>query len=168
MQYLCVKTALPISLDDEDWINLPSGRMFNHRFGYGSLDAYRIVEEAKTHVNLRPQTYLQVPLEPQSPKSIPDLTGHIDNSMALIITIPITADMVNQAGLSRLEHVTVSVDIEHQRRGDLEILIESPHNIASQLAARRRFDVNSQGFANWTFMTVKHWYVSSYGTFLYV
>jgi kexin len=67
--------------------------------------------------------------------------------------------MVKQAGLSRLEHITVNVDIEHQRRGDLEILIESPHNVTSQLAARRRFDLSAEGFANWTFMTVKHWLV---------
>lgn len=157
MQYLCVKTAVPISLDDDDWAHLPSGRMFNHQFGYGSLDAYRIVEEAKTHQKLRPQTYLEVPREPQHPQPIPDLTGHVDITKALTSTIPITADMVKAAGLSRLEHITINVDIEHERRGDLEILLESPHNVTSQVAARRRFDVSKDGFANWTFMTVKHW-----------
>ncbi|GAB5593615.1 pheromone processing endoprotease [Umbelopsis nana] len=157
MQYLCVKTAVPVALDDEDWTKLPTGRMFNHRFGYGSLDAYRIVEEAKTHENLRAQTHLAVPLDTKQPRPIPDLTGDEDTAKALTSVIDITAEMVRQAGLSRLEHVTVNVDIEHERRGDLEILIESPHNVTSQLAARRRFDLSNEGFANWTFMTVKHW-----------
>lgn len=65
--------------------------------------------------------------------------------------------MAKGVGLSRLEHITVGVDIQHERRGDLEILLESPHNVTSQLAARRRFDTSTDGFGNWTFMTVKHW-----------
>ncbi|CAO3694897.1 unnamed protein product [Umbelopsis ramanniana] len=157
MQYLCVKTAVPVALDDDDWTTLPSGRKFNHRFGYGSLDAYRIVEEAKTHVNLRPQVHLAIPHLTKKPQPIPDLTGQSDHSKAFISTIKVTPEMAKGVGLSRLEHITVGVDIQHQRRGDLEILLESPHNITSQLAARRRFDTSTDGFGNWTFMTVKHW-----------
>lgn len=46
-------------MDDNDWKRLPSGRLYNHKFGYGKLDAYAIVEKAKTHVLVNQQTWLE-------------------------------------------------------------------------------------------------------------
>lgn len=157
MQHLCVQTAVPISLDDDDWDVLPSGRMYNHKFGYGKLDTFAIVERAKTFENVGPQTYLQVS-SPRHIRDIPDRSSSSHNKLAkLTDTITITQDMVDGAGISKLEHVTVTVYIEHGRRGDLEILLESPQNIISQLGTPRKFDVSSEGLIDWTFMTVKHW-----------
>lgn len=160
MQYLCVETAIPISLEDPDWATLPSGRMYNHKFGYGKLDAYAIVERAKTFESVRPQTYLEIPLQLDEPQSIPDLTelnAAIDKSRALTSTISVSEEWVAKAGLGRLEHVTATVNIEHSRRGDLETLLESPNDVVSQLGAPRKFDTSPSGLRNWTFMTVKHW-----------
>ncbi|ORZ18774.1 peptidase S8/S53 domain-containing protein [Absidia repens] len=153
MQYLCVQTAVPLSLEDTDWTLLPSGRMYNHKFGYGKLDAYAIVEAAKTFEKVGPQTYLQVS-SPENKRTIPDRTLEFND---LTDTISVTQDMVDAAGLARLEHITVMVYIEHDRRGDLEVLLESPQNISSQLGAPRKYDVSAEGLINWTFMTVKHW-----------
>ncbi|KAI8146504.1 peptidase S8/S53 domain-containing protein [Fennellomyces sp. T-0311] len=160
MQYLCVETAVPVSLEDSDWDTLPSGRMYNHKFGYGKLDAYAIVEHAKTFENVGPQTYLQLAAVPPEMQEIPDLTdlsGNMDKNDALTSTIVVTQEMVDAAGLGRLEHVTATVNIEHGRRGDLETLLESPHDIVSQLGAPRKFDTSTDGLTDWTFMTVKHW-----------
>lgn len=160
MQYLCVETAIPISLEDTDWATLPSGRMYSNKFGYGKLDAYAIVEHAKTFKNVRPQTYLQLPSPSSNEQEIPDLTeltGNVDKSRALTSTITVTEDMVKAAGLGRLEHVTATVNIEHGRRGDLETLLESPNEVISQLGAPRKFDTSAEGLINWTFMSVKHW-----------
>ena len=161
MQHLCVETAVPVSIEDSDWDTLPSGRMYNHKFGYGKLDAYAIVERAKTFENVRPQTYLQLSMQPFDKQDIPDLTdlsgNVVDKSGALTSTITVTQDMVDAAGLGRVEHVTATVNIEHGRRGDLETLLESPNDIVSQLGAPRKFDSSSEGFVDWTFMTVKHW-----------
>ncbi|KAG2217513.1 hypothetical protein INT45_001800 [Circinella minor] len=160
MQHLCVETAVPVSIEDSDWDTLPSGRMYNHKFGYGKLDAYAIVERAKTFENVRPQTYLQLSTQPFDKQDIPDLTdlsGNVDKSGALTSIITVTQDMVDAAGLGCVEHVTATVNIEHGRRGDLETLLESPNDIVSQLGAPRKFDSSSEGFVDWTFMTVKHW-----------
>ncbi|KAI9319099.1 peptidase S8/S53 domain-containing protein [Dichotomocladium elegans] len=160
LQYLCVETAVPISLEDSDWDTLPSGRLYNHKFGYGKLDAFAIVEHAKTFESVGPQTYLQLSEEPIEKQDIPDLTdanNAIDKSRALTSTIAVTQEMVDGAGLGRLEHVTVTVNIEHGRRGDLETLLESPNGITSQLGSPRKFDTSTEGFVDWTFMTVKHW-----------
>ncbi|KAI9485066.1 peptidase S8/S53 domain-containing protein [Zychaea mexicana] len=160
MQHLCVQTAVPVSIEDSDWDTLPSGRMYNHKFGYGKLDAYAIVEHAKTFENVGPQTYLQLSLAPADKQDIPDLTdlsGNVDKNDALTSTITVTQEMVDAAGLGRMEHVTATVNIEHGRRGDLETLLESPSDIVSQLGASRKFDASTEGLVDWTFMTVKHW-----------
>ncbi|CAO3596014.1 unnamed protein product [Absidia cylindrospora] len=154
MQYLCVQTAVPLSLDDGDWTLLPSGRKYNHKFGYGKLDAYAIVEAAKTFEKVGPQTYLQVSAR-RNKRRIPDRS--VDPDQDLTDTITITQDMVDGAGLARLEHITATVYIEHDRRGDLEVLLESPQNVSSQLGAPRKYDVSAAGLIDWTFMTVKHW-----------
>lgn len=164
MQHLCVQSAIPISLDDDDWSVLPSGRQFNHKYGYGILDAYRIVELAKGFRSVRPQTHLKTISEidvKNSALSIPDITPAvnetIDKSKAFTSILSVTKEELKKVGLSRLEHVTVTVNIEHQRRGDLEILVESPNGVASQLGAPRKYDTSTEGFIDWTFMTVKHW-----------
>lgn len=153
MQYLCVHTAVPLSLDDDDWSRLPSGRMYNHKFGYGKLDAYAIVEAAKTFENVGPQTYLQLS-SPRNKRPIPSRSADIN---ALTDSVTITQAMVDAAGLARIEHVTATVYIEHERRGDLEVLLSSPQNVTSQLGAPRKYDVSEGGLIDWTFMTVKHW-----------
>lgn len=164
MQHLCVQSAIPISLDDDDWTKLPNGRMFNHKYGYGVLDAYRIVELAKTFKSVGEQTNVEVlsVVDPDHEKlDIPDITPatgqDIDKTKAFTSTLLVTQEMLDAAGLGRLEHVTVTVNIEHDRRGDLEILLESPHNVSSQLGTPRQFDTSNEGLKDWTFMTVKHW-----------
>ncbi|ORZ03774.1 peptidase S8/S53 domain-containing protein [Syncephalastrum racemosum] len=160
MQYLCVETALPISIEDTDWATLPSGRMYNHKFGFGKLDAYAIVEAAKTFQSVRAQTYLQLAGPHSEEKQpIPDLTtdSALDKSKAFTNTVVVTQAMLDAAGLGRLEHVTATVNIEHGRRGDLETLLESPSAVVSQLGAPRKFDTSTEGFKDWTFMSVKHW-----------
>lgn len=165
MQHLCVQSAVPISIDDDDWTELPSGRMFNHKYGFGSLDAYRIVELAKSFQSVRAQTSVEVLsiIDPENEKiDIPDITPEfadlpIDTASAFASTLEVTQEMVDKVGLEKLEHVTATVNIEHQSRGDMEILLESPNGIMSQLGAPRKNDKSTEGLIDWTFMTVKHW-----------
>ncbi|KAI8882672.1 hypothetical protein K501DRAFT_323903 [Backusella circina FSU 941] len=162
MQYLCVQSAVPLSLADPDWVDLPSGRKFNHRYGYGVIDAYKMVESAKTFQNVRPQTNLELRWKSDVSLRIPDITPTtssevVDKEKALTATIDVTQDLLDFAQLGRVEHVTSTLHIEHKRRGDLEILLESPNGITSQLASPRKNDESVEGFQNWTFMTVKHW-----------
>ncbi|CAO3683575.1 unnamed protein product [Rhizopus stolonifer] len=154
LQHLCVQSAVPITLDDEDWTTLPSGRMFNHKYGFGALDAYRIVELAKSFRSVGPQTNLE--LQSSHTLNIPDTTSNqtLDPLKSLLY---VSKKMVQTIGLSRLEHVTVTVHIEHQRRGDLEILLTSPNNVTSQLGTPRKNDYSKEGLVHWTFMSVKHW-----------
>ncbi|KAI9029834.1 peptidase S8/S53 domain-containing protein [Phycomyces nitens] len=160
LQHLCVQTAVPVTLEDDDWDVLPSGRKYNHKFGYGKLDAYAIVEAAKIFESVGPHTFLETSGGLLERLLIPDLTDFehgIDITKALASVVTIDQNRLDSVGLRRLEHVTVTVDIEHGRRGDLEIFLESPNKVVSKLGASRKFDNSKDGFVNWTFMSVKHW-----------
>ncbi|KAF9322054.1 pheromone processing endoprotease [Podila horticola] len=153
VQYLLMTTAVPISTHDPDWKRTAAGRLFNHKFGYGSMDAYALVEASKTFTSLGKQTSFHPPAVvvkeaiPQGDK------GGVQSVLA------VAADDLVAKGveLGQLEHVTVTVNIEHKRRGDVEVLLISPNKVESRIGARRRWDTSTLGFVNWTFMTVKHW-----------
>ena len=152
LQYLCVETALPFQPEDDDWQDTPAGHRFNHKFGYGKLDAYAIVERAKTWDLIKPQTWLVSPLV-----NVTESIGHYDGPHQINSVLEITPQMVDAANFDRLEHITVIVNIEHRRRGQVTIDLISPAGIHSSLATKRSLDVSDQGFQNWTLMTVKHW-----------
>ncbi len=150
VQHLTIRAAVPITLDDPDWQKTVAGRMYSHKFAYGTLDSSRIVDLAKDWKNVGPQTSLKTDVKVAG-KQIPF------GSDGLNSTIVVTEKQVGRVGLQRLEHVTITVTITHQCRGDLDIWLVSPSNIISYIGPRRNVDKSKDGFSNWTFMSVKHW-----------
>ncbi|KAJ1925386.1 pheromone processing endoprotease, partial [Linderina pennispora] len=88
---------------------------------------------------------------------IEPITGHNSVGKAVERTVLITEQQVADAKMKRVEHVTVSVDIKHDFRGNIEVWLKSPSGIRSQLAAARPRDSDTEGLHGWRFMTVKHW-----------
>ncbi|RKO93571.1 peptidase S8/S53 domain-containing protein, partial [Blyttiomyces helicus] len=156
-QHLSVQTAVPIHLEDPDWTSVAFDRQFNHKFGFGRLDGYRLIEAAKTFKRVGPQTRLKTDVV-HIGQAIPQDKNGIQTSINLT-----SADFRN-VSLKRLEHVTVTVSIDHSRRGDVEAFLTSPNGVVSKLAARRSYDSHTTGFKNWTFMSVKHWEEHPVGT----
>ena len=65
--------------------------------------------------------------------------------------------MLKEANLARLEHVTVTMNVEHTRRGDLSVDLISPEKFVSHIATARKHDEHEGGYDDWTFMSVAHW-----------
>ncbi|KAI8867093.1 hypothetical protein GQ42DRAFT_127252, partial [Ramicandelaber brevisporus] len=151
VQHLCVQTAIPVSLSDPDWTPVANGRIYNHKYGYGKLDAFRIVEAAKSFKLVRNQTWYEAPWVIVN-SNIPQ-----GSQTGLTSTVKIEQSNLDEAELGRLEHVTVTINLEHSYRGDVEVHLVSPHGYTSELAAVRPLDDNKNGYRMWTFMTVKHW-----------
>jgi kexin len=150
VQYLCVETAIPVNEDDGDWQNLTSGKRFSHQYGYGKVDAYRFVELAETWELVKPQAWYHSPwLSVQH--AIPE------GNQGLTSSYEVTEKMLEDANLQRLEHVTVTMNVEHTRRGDLSADLISPDGIVSHLSTSRAHDGASAGYDDWTFMSVVHW-----------
>jgi len=149
LQNVLVYTGVPIN-EDEDWDTTFIGRKFSHAYGYGKLDAYAVVEKAKTIELLKPQAWLNSPwLHVNHP--IPQ------GVEGLLSTFEVTEGLLKKANFERVEHVTVTININHTRRGDLSVELRSPTNLVSHLSVTRRLDDANEGYVDWTFMSVAHW-----------
>ena len=155
MQYLAMDTAVPINLDPNEWQTTTIGKMFSHTYGYGKVDSYAIVEKAKTWKNVNPQAWFYSPWIHVN-EAIPQ------GDSGISVEFEVTRDMLNEANLGRLEHVTVTMNVDHGRRGDLSVDLISPNKVVSHLSVTRKHDEAKSGYEDWTFMSVVHWYVSNF------
>jgi kexin len=137
-------------VDADDWKPTSIGRSFSHTFGYGKIDTYGAVELAKTWTKVKPQAWFFSPLL-EVKRGIPQ------GEEGLSTTFDITEDMLKEANLERLEHVTVTMNVNHTRRGDLSVDLISPAGFVSHIATTRKLDLASTGYVDWTFMSVAHW-----------
>lgn len=149
-QYLMVETAVPVDEDDGSWQITKNGRKFSHDWGFGRVDSYALVQKAKTWDLVKPQAWFHSPWL-RVHQEIPQ------GDKGLASTYELTEAMVKKANLERLEHVTVTMNVNHTRRGDLSVELHSPGGIVSYLSTAREPDNVPVGYIDWTFMTVAHW-----------
>ena len=143
-----METAQHVEADD--WKPTAIGKQFSHTFGYGKIDSYSAVELAKTWENVKPQAWYYSPW-------IQVNTAVPQGDDGLAASFEITEDMLKDANLERVEHVTLTMNVNHTRRGDLSADLISPSNFVSQVATTRKYDSASRGYDDWTFMSVAHW-----------
>ena len=143
VQEILMRSARQVHHTDSDWITNAAGIHFNHKYGAGLVDAQAAVTLAQNWVNLGPQVTTQVAQTGLS-VAIPD-----DNSTGISRTFNVTS-----ANL-RVEHVTVTININHTNRGDLEVVLTSPSGTVSRLAEQHPDP--GDNYANWTFSSVRHW-----------
>ncbi|KAH8779928.1 subtilase [Diaporthe sp. PMI_573] len=156
LQWLSVTTAVPVNEDDGDWQPTKIGKKFSHTFGYGKIDSYALVEAAKDWHNRKPQSWYFTP-KINIGQPIPQ------GQSGLSVSFAVGADELKGANLERVEHVAVTVNVKHTRRGDLSVDLISPEGIVSHMATARRLDEAVAGYENWTFMSVAHWGESGIG-----
>ena len=156
LQHLSVQTAEPINLNEDGWGPTSVGRMYNNLYGYGKLNTERIVEAAKHHQLVKPQAWYEGPIVHMKNVTKGILGQPLSNEW-FESTFHFSESRMKQHNLERLEHVTVNVWIDHERRGDIEVELVSPDNVTSVLAKPRRYDAAPEGLNGWKFMTTKHW-----------
>ncbi|KAG8526963.1 uncharacterized protein KY384_008392 [Bacidia gigantensis] len=150
VQNVIVMTAIPVNEDDGSWDETFIGRKFSHAYGFGKIDAYAFVEKAKTVDLLKPQAWYKSPwihVKHAIPQGVEGLLSSFE----------ITEDFLKEANLAKVEHVTVTMNIEHSRRGDLSVELRSPTQMVSHLSVVRRLDDAHEGYVDWSFMSVAHW-----------
>jgi kexin len=160
VQWLAVMTSIPFDTPS-DWTKTALDRMFSHQFGYGKLDAYAIVEKAKDWELVKPQAWFYSPWM-HVRKEIPE------GNQGLASVFEVTEDMLKKANFERIEHITLTMNVEHQRRGDLSVELRSPTGMVSHLSTARRDDEAPYGYIDWTFMSVAHWGESGIGNWTVV
>jgi len=161
-----IRSAMKNDSSDSDWARNGAGFWFNHKYGAGLINASDAVMLAKNWSNLGTMTYVSVPLS-SLPATIRD-----NNASGLVKYF----DTRSLSGL-RVEHATVTTDITHPDRGELQIQLSSPSGTTSRLAELHEpgallsssgplipyTGADRSNYKNWTFSTVHNWGEDSRG-----
>jgi furin len=158
VQYLIVYSSDTSKLVSSNWAVNGIGRRFNHEFGFGLMNAGRMVELARSWVNVGEQLKCSVDI------LIDDMI-EIGAGETKLISVQVTNRLSELNNSQRycdkhvyhLEHVISSVTISSQSRGKLFISLVSPYGTQSDLVEFRTFDRSRLGFQNWPFMSVHYW-----------
>ncbi|TRY83368.1 hypothetical protein DNTS_016643 [Danionella cerebrum] len=157
VQHIITHTAIQHDVV-ADWETNGAGFRHSHKFGFGLLNAWRLVNSAKVWESVPYLVSYQSPLLsvneiiPPSPRSF----NHSWNVSEADLRV---------SGLRTLEHVLVTLSIDHPRRGTLEIILQCPSGMSSLIGARRMLDTDSSGLNDWTFSTVRCWGESAEGEY---
>ena len=148
-----IRSATKNDPSDSDWARNGAGFSFNHKYGAGLINASDAVRLAKSWSNLGTMTSVSVSLS-SLPATIRD-----NNASGLVKYF----DTRSLSGL-RVEHATITTDITHASRGELEIQVTSPDGTTSRLAEKHTsYAADPADYPNWTFSTVHNWGENSRG-----
>ncbi|XP_049655472.1 proprotein convertase subtilisin/kexin type 7 isoform X1 [Accipiter gentilis] len=150
VQHIIVFTATKYEDRHAKWDINQAGFSHSHQHGFGLLNAWRLVNAAKIWESV---PYLASYVSPalKEGRSIPLLPQELE------VTWNVTTADLELSGMRTLEHVAVTVTITHPRRGNLEIRLFCPSGMMSLIGTTRSMDSDPNGFADWTFSTVRCW-----------
>lgn len=148
VQHIITYTATQHDLQ-ADWVTNGAGFHHSHKYGFGLLNAWRLVNAAKV--------WESVPFLVSYQSPVLRVNEVITTSTNLTQTWNVSESDLQRSGMQTLEHVSVTLSIQHPRRGNLQILLLCPSGISSLIGARRALDVDSAGLTDWTFSTVRCW-----------
>lgn len=121
VQDLIVKSAVPVNLSHKSWQDAYGGRRYSPLYGFGLINAGVIVENARSYRGVGKQVVVDsdvVPVDTEIP----------EGAQGLCLTYD-----VNDTPMKSVEHVRVSLFVSNERRGDIEVVLQSPHGTRSTL-----------------------------------
>ena len=169
MQHLVVETADLTSPLDPGWRSNGVGHHYNAKFGFGVLNALKLVEKALKWKSVGPQHVCHFPIRLKN-QDIPS-DGALRIKIKTDACQSCLAKDKDENGtckhaVTKLEHVVVTVTMRYRMRGDLSIALFSPNGTKSKLLHRRQNDDSKNGLKNWSFMTVYNWGENPKGTWV--
>jgi proprotein convertase subtilisin/kexin type 5 len=158
MQYLVVMSSRPEPLVEEPgWARNGAGRQFSHKFGYGLMDAERIVDLASKWRTLPTQHICQtVIMAPNAP--ISDIVGQ-----RTTVNVKTDGCQGSLNAVRFLEHVQCKISLRYYPRGNVMVVLTSPSGTRSTLLLPRPRDSFASTFEDWPFLTVHYWGESPQG-----
>ena len=151
VQEILIRSATQIRPSDSGWTFNGAGLHFHHRFGAGLVNASEAVALASGWQPLPSQK--NISQSTAAPAAIPE-----NSAAGVSISFPMASTNL------RVEHVTLTADISHTSRGNLEVILTSPAGTVSRLAEVHN-DTNDN-FPTWTFSTVRNWGESADGEWI--
>ncbi|RXN13270.1 pro convertase subtilisin kexin type 7-like protein [Labeo rohita] len=160
VQHLIAYTATQHDGDVQaDWGINGAGFHHSHKYGFGLLNAWRLVNAAKVWESVPFLVSYQSPVL----KANEDIPAY---PKTLTHTWNVTQSELRQSGMQTLEHVSVTVTIVHPRRGNVEIWLICPSGMSSLIGARRPLDVCYTEESSLSSGILKQWKITLYGSSL--
>ena len=150
VQHIVVKTANKTSPLDSGWKTNGAGRQFNHKFGFGLLNALAMVQLGLKWKTVPVQHICNVKSNEEGRSIVYRGKTHMHVDVD-------GCKYDARKRIDKLEHVEVVVTVTHRRRGDLNVYLISPSGTSSNLVAPRPGDDSTQGLKDWAFMSVHFW-----------
>ncbi|XP_071552478.1 LOW QUALITY PROTEIN: uncharacterized protein [Panulirus ornatus] len=151
VQHLMVRAATPHNPMPTQWMTNGVGLNYSHYFGFGSLDAGRMVDLAREWRSVPPAFRCHALAPHHNLTLVPDQT--------LVLSLSMSGCQVVQA-----EHIQVNMSVSAKNRGQVEISLESPSGTVSKLLPQRPLDLSPYGIHKHPFLTVHMWGEDPRGT----
>ena len=148
VQNILVHSSRKNDANDSSWIVNGAGHDVSHKFGFGAVDAGAAVSLAQNWSSSGEET--NASFGPYT--SNVDIDNGPSSWTEFNLSVPVDL---------RLESIDIFVDITHDARGELDIVLQSPNGHESWLAEEHTD--NNADYSNWRFGTVQHWDESSQG-----
>jgi kexin len=118
---------------------------FNHKYGFGVVDAGAAVAAAQNWVNVGPELSYATPLASPS-LAIPD-----NSFFSVSNTINVAG-----SGINNIEFVEITFSANHPYIGDLNIFLISPSGTESELAVSHNCASACNSYSGWVFGSARH------------
>ncbi|KAK4030076.1 hypothetical protein OUZ56_023034 [Daphnia magna] len=127
-----------------DWPVNGAGLRSNVLYGFGALDAGRLINMGRGWKSVPPQTRMSVPC--------PAARIPLPANQPIHLTLN-----VHGTSISYLEYVSVTIGVNVKPRGALEISLQSPSGMVSPVLAARPNDLSNQGLFHWNLTSAQFW-----------
>jgi subtilisin family serine protease/subtilisin-like proprotein convertase family protein len=176
VQYIIVLTAERRNLTSNDWRTNGVGKHYSHNFGFGLLNAGKMISAALQWLPIEKQLSCEVHY--LKLENANDKTFVIKQNNTVVFSI-YAYNLINlrdmhesrlkmtynnhsaidvcKSNLNYLEHVVSVITLLSGVRGQFIINLISPANTVSNLLEYRRLDKSVDGFKSWPFMSVHFW-----------
>lgn len=144
VQEILLRTARPLETQDAGWATNAAGFRFHPRCGAGLAQAEAAVVLAQQWIPLPPQTHWAATNQ-NLPLALPD---NQPNGLTLNFSVPPLP--------LRVEHVIVTLSVEHSDLGQVEVSLQSPAGTVSVLLPAHALDASAT-LHQWSFSSVRHW-----------
>ena len=157
VQHILVQSSRKIDTNHIGWFLTESGNWYNHAYGYGLVDATASVNLAKTWTTIGNEISITTDKIEVNGTNSNSADGYILDNNNEGITSNFTIDQsIN------IESVEILVNITHGTRGDLNLFLESPNGIVSELVRENNQDLGDH-YHDWVFTSVAHWGENTFG-----
>ncbi|RJU88420.1 MAG: hypothetical protein DWC02_01615 [Candidatus Poseidoniales archaeon] len=152
VQQILVESARTNDPNDSGWNTNGAGFDFNHKYGFGVIDAGLAVNLSKTWTQLGPEVNIS--------------SGQITVSQSIPDNAPSTPVVSSHVVAESLivESVEVIFDADHTYRSDLDVTLISPDGTESELVNYFANRDSGDDYNEWLFSSVQHWGEVSAGT----